>query len=571
MPTLKGIPVSPGFADGIAVLYDYDIERRIELSQRPISDSEVASEGGRLDEALQLSSHELKADEEFAQHVPRMIDTAELLAVHATMAHEIATLVKEQIARERINAEEALNSVIQEFVTRFQQLDSTYFREREQDVRDVGRRILKHLLAPSFSPRELFPPGAVVVARELLPSETVELAKSGVVAILTELGGTLSHTAIVARSLGIPAITGIADVVSRIQPGVRILVDGESGCAEVAPTKAAEYRFFALAKEAEACKSVIASEEELSCETRDGVSITLLGNMGLPMESQGILEHNLSGIGLFRTEFLFLESFERPSFEEQVEIYSSISRNLDNLPLTIRTFDLGGDKLPPFLLSEKTDANVRFGLRGLRFSLKEVELLDTQLKAILQVARTADVRILFPMVTGPDDFAQAIGAVERATGYVGIQQRPKIGAMIETPAALFALDEILELADFVAIGTNDLTQYMLAVERGLIEGGDDCTAMHPAILRAIKLIVAASDKHHCPVCVCGEEASEVDFACLLIGLGIRELSLSPNRAAAVRRAIRQIRVDDMERIADMALKCRTPQEVRDLRKGYLKT
>jgi len=567
MPTLKGIPVSPGFADGIAVLYDYEIERRIELSHSPISESEIASEGGRLDDALELSTHELKTDEEFAHDVPRMIDTAELLAIHATIAHEIATFVKEQIARDRINAEEALNSVIQEFVTRFQQLDSTYFREREQDVRDVGRRLLRHLLAPSRRPREPFPPGAIVVTRELLPSETVELVKSGVVAILTERGGTLSHTAIVARSLGIPAITGIADIVSRIQPGARILVDGESGCAEVTPSEAMESRFLALAKEAEARKSAVASEEELSCETRDGVSITLLGNMGLPMESHGILEHNLSGIGLFRTEFLFLESLERPSFEEQVEIYSSISRNLDNLPLTVRTFDLGGDKLPPFLLTEKADANARFGLRGLRFSLKEVELLDTQLKAILQVARTADVRILFPMVTGPDDFAQAIGAVERATGYVGIQQRPRIGAMIETPAALFALDEILELADFVAIGTNDLTQYMLAADRSLIDSNDDCSAMHPAVIRAIKLIVDASDEHKCPLCVCGEEAGDVDFACLMIGLGVRELSLSPNRAAAVRRAIRQIRVDDMEKIADMALKCRTPQEVRDLRKA----
>ena len=567
MPTLKGIPVSPGFADGIAVVYDYEIERRIELPHGPISDSEIASEGGRLDVALKLSTHELKTDEEFAQHVPRMIDMAELLAVHSTMTHEIATLVKEQITRERMNAEEALNSVIQEFVTRFQQLYSIYFREREQDVRDIGHRLLRHLCASSANLRQPLPPGSVLVTRELLPSETVELVKFGVIAILTERGGTLSHTAIVARSLGIPAITGIDDIVSRIKPGARILVDGQSGCAEVAPTKAAESRFIALAKEAENRKSINASQEQFPCVTRDGVPIKLLGNLGLPMESQGIIEHNLSGVGLFRTEFLFLESFERPSFEEQVEVYSSISRNLDNLPLTIRTFDLGGDKLPPFLLSEKADANARFGLRGLRFSLKEVELLDTQLKAILQVARTADVRILFPMVTGPDDFAQAISAVERATGYVGIQQRPRIGAMIETPAALFALDEILELADFVAIGTNDLTQYMLAVERGLTEGGDDCTAMHPAVLRAIKLIVAASDRHKCPVCVCGEEAGEIEFACLLIGLGVRELSLSPNRAAAVRRAIRQIRVDDMEKIANMALKCRTPQEVRDLRKG----
>lgn len=564
MITLHGIPLSPGLADGIAIIYDYEVERRLELPNRPATDTDVETEETRLDDALAQSTQELKSAETFALNEPRLMGSAELLSVHASIAQEIAALVRKRITTDRINAEEALNAVVQEFVGRFEKLENNYIREREQDVRDVGRRILKHLITPAPCSREPLPAGSVVITRELLPSEAVELVKSGVVAILTERGGTLSHTAIVARSLGIPAISGIPELVSRVQPGTRILVDGETGRAEITPTKEAESFFFAHIREREIRKHKIAQEEELPCVTSDGVSIRLFGNMGLPMEAKEVVEHNLSGVGLFRTEFLFLESHERPSLEEQVEIYSSMSSGLGNLPLAIRTFDLGGDKLPPFLLSEKPHTNASLDLRGLRFSLQEVELLDTQLKAILHVARTSNVRILFPMVIGPEDFSQAIRAVERATGYVGIQQRPKIGAMIETPAALFAIDEILELADFVAIGTNDLTQYMLAVDRSLINSNDDCSAMHPAVIRAIKLIVDAADEHKCPLCVCGEEAGDVDFARLLVGLGVRELSVTPNRAASVRHAIRQVCLGDLRLIAGLALKCRTPQEVREL-------
>ncbi|WDI40553.1 phosphoenolpyruvate--protein phosphotransferase [Bremerella sp. P1] len=568
MITLQGIPLSPGMADGIAIVYDYEVERRLELPNRPVSDTDVENQETRLDDALAQSTQELKSAETFALNEPRLIGTAQLLSVHASIAQEIAALVRKRITTDRINAEEALDGVVQEFIERFEKLENNYIREREQDVRDVGRRILKHLITPIPCSREPLPAGSVVITRELMPSEAVELVKSGVVAILTERGGTLSHTAIVARSLGIPAISGIPELVSRVQPGTRILVDGETGRAEITPTKEAELLFLAHAKERESRKSKIAREEELPCVTSDGVSIRLFGNMGLPMEAKDAVEHNLSGVGLFRTEFLFLESRERPSLEEQVEIYSKMSSGLGNLPLTIRTFDLGGDKLPPFLLSEKPHANASLDLRGLRFSLQEVELLDTQLKAILHVARTANVRILFPMVIGPEDFSHAIRAVERATGYVGIQQRPKIGAMIETPAALFALDEILELADFVAIGTNDLTQYMLAVDRSLIDSNDDCSAMHPAVIRAIKLIVDASDQHKCPLCVCGEEAGDVDFARLLVGLGVRELSVTPHRAAAVRHAIRQVCFGELKETAKLSLKCHTPQEVHDLFKRY---
>jgi phosphoenolpyruvate-protein phosphotransferase len=411
---------------------------------------------------------------------------------------------------------------------------------------------------------EPLPLGAVIVARELLPSETADLAKSGIVAIVSERGGKFSHAAILARSLGIPAVTGLSNVTSLVHSGTRLLVDGEIGSVVVAPTQMEEESFLKRKREAERLVISTAVEEKQPCVTQDGVEISLLANIGNPDEVQRVAEHNLAGAGLFRTEFLFLESHERPAFEMQVEMYSRMVGDLDDLPLVIRTFDLGGDKLPPFLLTEGRKTHSDLHLRGLRFSLIERRLLETQLRAVLHVAQAADVRILFPMVIGSDDLAQAMEAVDRVIDELDLPRRPPLGAMIETPAALYALDEILDLADFVAIGTNDLSQYMLAADRDLAEGTDDCTAMHPAVLRAIKQVVEMADERQNPLCVCGEEAGNEDFACLLVGLGVRELSLSPARAAHVRHVLRHITCCDVVEIADLALHCRTPKQVRDL-------
>ncbi len=243
MSHLEGIPISPGYASGIAVVYDYEIERKLEFPHRAISHSEVEIECKRLDDALAESSQDLKLVEQTALSEPRFADSVALLSAHSAMAKEIVALVKQRIGREIVNVEQALDSVIRDFVERLQRLDNAYFREREQDVRDVGRRMKGHLAGSSPWTTECLPAGSVIVARELLPSEAVELAKSGVVAIVSEHGGKFSHTAIVARSLGIPAITGISNVTSRIQPGMRLLVDGETGSVVIAPSESDEASF----------------------------------------------------------------------------------------------------------------------------------------------------------------------------------------------------------------------------------------------------------------------------------------------------------------------------------------
>lgn len=564
MLRLEGISISPGFASGTATVYDFEVGRQLELPASKLTSSEVEAEWDRLDNALERSGHDLQSLEQTASKRPNLSQSVALLSAHSAMTQEIAVLVKQHVGRELVNVEEALDSVICDWVERLQRLDSEYLRQREQDVRDVGRRVTRYLVGSLPWNKGPLPPGSIVVAHELLPSEAIELVQCGVVAIVSEQGGKYSHTAIVARSLGIPAVTGVTSACTKIRPGTRMLVDGVNGIVTVSPSELDESSFSKRKEEYESRVLTIKDESNKPCTTEDGVAVALHANIGLPEEIDSVGEFHLAGVGLFRTEFLFLDSLERPSVETQVDMYDKMAKQLDGLPLVIRTFDLGGDKIPPFLLAEESKTQSSLHLRGLRFSLADRDLLDEQLHAILQVAQTSDVRILFPMVIGSNDLMQAIAAVDRVVDRFAFLRTPPIGAMIETPAALYALDEILDLADFVALGTNDLTQYMLATNRDLAEGQDDCTAMHPAILRAIKQVVEASEKHQCPVCVCGEEAGDVDFACLLIGLGIRELSLSPGCRADVRQALHECNSQHAAELAGQALRCRSAREVRKL-------
>jgi phosphoenolpyruvate-protein phosphotransferase (PTS system enzyme I) len=559
----KGIAISPGYADGVAVVYDDQTDHRREFPDRDILPAEIEAEHGRLDDATEQSQGELKQPEPSASTPAAPDDSTAMLAAHSQLVRDIAAKVKQHLSRELVNVEQALDSVIGTLVDRLCQIENVYLRAREQDVRDVGRRMMRHLTGSPRFPLSSLPTHAVIVARELLPSEAVELSRSGLVAIVTEQGGRDSHTAILARALRIPAVTGLVSVTSQIQSGMRLLVDGQAGTVTISPSAAERATFSKSQEHHQRSLAAMAADETLPCVTRDGVAISLLGNIGRPEEVEQVDIHNLSGVGLFRTEFLFLESHERPSFETQCEIYTRVAKALEDRPLVIRTFDLGGDKFPPFLVSQQSGPQPSRHLRGMRFSLAERLLFETQVRAIVHVAQTADVRILFPMIVGSHDFSRAIAAVDQAIDKLGARRRPALGAMIETPSALFSLREILALADFVSIGTNDLTQYMLATDRHAVDLTDECTAWHPAVLRAIQRVVDAAGQD-CPVCVCGEEAGDPDFARLLIGLGVRELSMTPVRAAPVRQALRRTDGSTARELASQSLRCATPGEVRIL-------
>ena len=344
---------------------------------------------------------------------------------------------------------------------------------------------------------------------------------------------------------------------------MRVLVDGVLGEVTIDPDEAQVQRFAERKHQYDRTGATTAELELQPPVTRDGVGVTLRANIGRPEDVEQVRVHHLEGVGLFRTEFLFLEATDRPTYESQVETYERTADALNGEPLVIRTFDFGDDKIPWFLASERNVAAYR-GLRGLQFSLAERTLLETQLRAIARAAQGRNIRVLFPMVVGGDDLRRAREILAAAVTEVGAGKMPLVGAMIETPSALFSLEAILERTDFVAIGTNDLTQYMLAVDRDAPDPGREYTAHHPSILRAIQQVVAAARAQNRPVCVCGEDAADPAFACLLVGLGVRELSMTPARAGRVRHALARLSFREAEEAASRSLRCNTPEEVREM-------
>jgi phosphoenolpyruvate-protein kinase (PTS system EI component) len=302
------------------------------------------------------------------------------------------------------------------------------------------------------------------------------------------------------------------------------------------------------------------STEATECVTRDGERIILRANLGRTDEAHEVRRYGLDGVGLFRTEFMFLNSHEPPSFEQQVHAYQWVIRALEGLPLAIRTLDFGGDKIPIFL-APHSERNPSLGLRGLRFSLRERRLLETQLRAIAHASAAGAVRVLFPMVLGDADLHEAKDCLRAAMDTVAGLPRIEIGAMIETPAAVFSIDQILDEVDFVSLGTNDLTQFVLAADRDAIDLIDGYSVLHPSVLRAILRVVEAARERARPLSVCGEAAGDPATAALLVGLGIRDLSMSPRRASRVRRALAQIECREAQAVASEALTCRSSHEV----------
>ncbi|MBV8209522.1 MAG: phosphoenolpyruvate--protein phosphotransferase, partial [Burkholderiaceae bacterium] len=382
-------------------------------------------------------------------------------------------------------------------------------------------------------------------------------------AIVTERGGTTGHAAILARALAIPAITGVSDAATLIRPGAELLVDGALGVVSVDPPPEEAEGFSLRAQRCDQGQSVAISEDGLVAATLDGATIGLYANIGRAAEAMDAVDHGLDGVGLFRTEYLFLNEAEAPTFEKHRTAYEDAARRLDGRPLVIRTLDLGGDKFPRFLGSHH-EANPMLGLRGLRFSLTEGRaLFETQIRAILAVAAShREVRVLLPMVLGAADFSAARSAIEKLARDEHLRQRPKIGAMIETPAAVLTIHDILELADFASVGTNDLTQFILAADRNAFDVIEHHTVLHPAVLRAIKLVADAGERAGKAISVCGEAAANPAVAGLLIGLGIRQLSMSPAASTWVRQRIRTLDSREAEAHAVRALKCKDAELVR---------
>lgn len=564
MQIIKGKTIAPGFAVGRAFVCK--VRPTVAVPRYRIRPAQTDVEYRRFERAIALAVAELqgvysRVQSELGQPEAGIFD-AHLALLSDTY---FSDQVRRRIEADLLNCEQAVEAEIDSLAHVLLNAEDGYLRERAADIRDVGERLLEQLVREPQPFLAGLEPQTILVVEELLPSDTLKLDRDHVVAIITERGGPTGHAAILARAMGIPAITGVDGATRLIASGNRLLVDGERAEITLLPTEAQRKQFdLRMSRYQHATEAAIDAEQQV-CTTIDGQEISLLANIGRPAEARQVAQHNLDGVGLFRTEFLFLDDSEAPNLERQLDCYRDTCRMVGDRPLVIRTLDLGGDKHPAFL-RDLAEANPNLGLRGLRFSLEAAaDLFETQLRAIVQCATHGDVRVMFPMVLGGDDFHQA-ASIFRAleSRGSGRDELIPIGAMIETPAALFTIEDIVREADFISLGTNDLTQFMLAADRNATAVMADYSILHPAVLRAIRQVVDAAQSYGKPLSVCGEAAGDPAIAALLVGLGVRSLSMSPGRAAKVRYQLRRSRLDTLNQLASDALSLSGIEAVRDL-------
>ena len=559
MKIIAGRAISPGYAQGRAEILGTGLR---DTTTAKIVPDRVEDELERFRTAVEKSYREL---EQLQARVQSELgaDSAEIFSAHLLFLKDpqFTERVETCIREDLLSPEAAVQDTVDELVQILNKADNSYLRERVADIHDLRSRLLRQIAQPGSGQLQQLEPDTILVARELLPSDLLESDREHLNGIVTETGGETGHAAILARALGIPAVTGITNATQLIAPGMPLLVDGRSGEVVLEPEpRRLDASIASKARYDRETKNAVDAEE---CEstTCDGIKVHLLANIGRPYEVAQVADHHLEGIGLFRTEYLFLDEPVAPSFERQRDIYCQVAASLDGLPLVIRTLDLGGDKWPAFF-KPRFEANPNLGVRGLRFSLLAAEdLFRTQIRASLLAATRHDIRIMLPMVLGRADLRHAMTIIEEVAREEGVNSLPPIGTLIETPSAVFAIDDILAITDFVSIGTNDLTQFMLAADRNALALIDDYTVLHPSVLRAVHRIIEAADAAGKPATVCGEAAADPRVACLLAGLGARRLSMSPVSAARVRLAIRNSHMSSLVELARTALKSDSPQTV----------
>ncbi len=560
--TLQGIAGSPGHAVGPARILD----RTGGAVRRHVSSHQVDDEIERFDRAVAEAAARFKtaADRTRASRAQSSILEAYVLMVEdETLRDE----VERRVRIDRLCVEWALSATIDEMARQLSHSTDSYLAERSHDLRFIGQHILESLAGREDS-TVLSRAGiaGVLVARDLSPAETATLNRDTVLAIVTEAGTRTSHTSILARALEIPAVVGVAGLLERIGEGDLLVVDGVRGQVTIAPGPVAHAEAVARGERHRDALKARRSVSDQPIRTSCGVSIDLQGNIELPGEAPIALEQGARGIGLYRTEFLYVNRLVPPSEDEQYETYRGVLEAVAPLPVTLRTFDIGGDKFVSSM-QVPNDMNPALGLRAVRLALARKDLFLAQLRAMVRASAHGTLRIMVPMIASMGELAQVRHLLTQAIAEVDAAGQPRaaslpLGIMVEVPAAAILADVFATAAEFMSIGTNDLVQYALAVDRSSPELAYLASFFDPAILRLIASVVAAGKKHSRPVIVCGAMASDPLAAALLLGMGIRELSLEASSIPDVRAAVEAITIAQAEEAARAAFEATTASEVR---------
>lgn len=560
---LQGTGISPGMVEGVALIYQSP-ENELTSGHQAIAQSEVKEEISRLDCALAATISELENAQK--QFIGDKVTTEHsLLDVHLAMLKDVEFWgkCKQRVWKDLVKVEQAVTEEVRELAAMLEGLKQESMREHSADIRDIGRRVLRNIRnSGQVSPGQQvsLPPNTILVAKELLLSDLLQLDQTNLAALVTERNGPASHVAILARTKHIPSVSDVKDVASLLVTGDRLLVDAEAGTVTVAPTKVQTASFAARSSQYATIEPARALDASQKCTTEDGIHIGLYANISRTDEAHLALEYGLDGVGLFRSEFLFLDVKQPPDLDTQYTVYTAVAKILSPRPVVIRTMDLGGDKIPCFNHAE-SDLALRLGRRGLAFSLAEKTMFRTQLQAIVRATQEDDVRIMFPLVMGVADLKEACNIVDEVVKTEKLAKRPSIGAMIETPAAVFDIDEIVKIVDFVSIGTNDLAHFILASDRQSQNSSSVHSFLHPCVLRATELVVRATMKHGIGLTVCGEAAGNPVSACLLVGMGVRALSMNPFYASRVCHVLQQINLEQMEVTVRDALSVTSSEDV----------
>ncbi|MGH7099845.1 MAG: phosphoenolpyruvate--protein phosphotransferase [Stellaceae bacterium] len=543
---LSGLGVSPGIAIGPAHIGDTG---DLPVSESRIAEDDIAAERARFGDAVATSLRQLRKLKNKAANLPGSAaeEIGYLLDAHLAMLSNSRLVrgVDARIADARINAERAVQIEIDAIAESFAAMRDSYLAARIDDIRLVGSRLIRNLIKKPYIAYSGVPEGTIILAEELTPADTALMDPHRIGGFATVFGGAESHTAIMARALGLPAVLGVTGLLLRARADAAVLIDGSEGTVVIDPAPETiafyEERRGALLRE----RRTLGRLRKLPAVTRDGIEIRLEANLDLPAELDQAIANGAMGLGLVRSEFLYMNRDDLPGEDEQHEIFAALVRGMGGLPVTLRTLDLGGEKFARALSGLATEAaNPALGLRAIRLSLRERRLLDVQLAAMLRAAAEGPVRILLPMITTAEEIRAVREAMEqvarrlRRRGVALPKALPPLGAMIEVPGAALAADALAAEADFFAIGTNDLVQYTLAIDRTDEQVAALYNPLHPAVLRLIQFSIEAALRRGVPISVCGEMAGEPRFSALLVGLGLRTLSMAPHNLARVKQRLR---------------------------------
>lgn len=560
----KGTGASPGIALGKALVIEHS-ELVIEKKTIENIDEEIQ----KLESAVKVSKEELtkvkeKALDELGEH------EAEIFEAHLLVLEdpELIGSAISKIRDEKVNADYALNEIKEMFVAMFESMDNEYMRERAADIKDVTNRVLRHILGIKVVDLAELDEEVVLIAHDLTPSDTATMNKNMVLGFLTDIGGRTSHTAIMARTLEIAAVVGLNDITKKVKDGDYIVFNGDTGEVIVNPDEETKAKYASLKEEFEEYRKSLELLKGQASITTDGRHVELAGNIGSPNDVEGLIKNDAEGVGLYRTEFLYMDKEDSfPTEEEQYEAYKAVLEGMNNKPIVIRTLDIGGDKELPYFEME-AEMNPFLGYRAIRLCLDRKDIFKTQLRALYRASVHGKLRIMFPMISSLEELLDAKEVIKEVlkeldAENIAYSNDVEVGMMIEIPSAAVISDVLAKHVDFFSIGTNDLIQYTCAVDRMNQKISHLYNQFNPAVLRLIKMVIDNAHKEGKWVGMCGESAGDQRMIPILLGFGLDEFSMSPISILPARKLITSLSYADMQKFADEVLAMGTAKEIKE--------